>query len=584
MRIVLFDLGHTLEADGVLLPGAHHALQAVQSMMVDGGPVRLALLSDYRMPDGVDTVAEIMAEYIGLLEQLGIGEYFAPVEERVTLSTELRVFKPDPKLFRHAADKILPGISFQQVTFVTENGSHVAAASALGMVAFQVSVPGSSDDLPGLAEVAKRIAAAFGIPPPSLPEPSDSVRLARGRIPSDPNARSADSAYARAASWVRMGRDVLLIDGAELGEVSRAGPAAVPLEGKTPRRDHLHVVRQKGRLFQRLNPSVDVLHDSGRFLVVDISPDEVLATDSHGHSHFEVAPLLENEVLFSLADIDAAREAPKSTIQVTLDEFDTDRFRHDLEELVGLGTRHSVTDGYTRALELARDRLRNYATRLQSFAMPGGTSANLIADKPGTAGSDRDLILVTAHLDSVNLEDGPTGAAPGADDNGSGAAGVLAIGRALEPLELRHDVRFVLFGGEEQGLIGSREYLSRLSNSERHRIRAVLNMDMIGAQHGPRPGVLLESSPMALWLLRELTRAAATYTKLEVQISTNPFASDHVPFLNAGIPAVLTIEATDELSQDFIHSSRDTLDRVDDELASAILQMNTAWIIDTAKS
>lgn len=89
---------------------------------------------------------------------------------------------------------------------------------------------------------------------------------------------------------------------------------------------------------------------------------------------------------------------------------------------------------------------------------------------------------------------------------------------------------------------------------------------------------------MALWLLRELTRAAATYTKLEVQISTNPFASDHVPFLNAGIPAVLTIKATDELSQDFIHSSRDTLDRVDDELASAILQMNTAWIIDTAKS
>lgn len=98
-------------------------------------------------------------------------------------------------------------------------------------------------------------------------------------------------------------------------------------------------------------------------------------------------------------------------------------------------------------------------------------------------------------------------------------------------------MRFVLFGGEEQGLHGSREYLASLSPGERQRIRAVLNMDMIGAQHGAQPGVLLESSPMALWLLRELTRAAATYTDLEVQTSTHPFASDHVSFLNAGIPA-----------------------------------------------
>ncbi len=67
MRIVLFDLGHTLEVDGVLLPGTHHTLQAMQSMRVDGEPVRLALLSDYRMPDAIDGVVEIVAEYVRLL-------------------------------------------------------------------------------------------------------------------------------------------------------------------------------------------------------------------------------------------------------------------------------------------------------------------------------------------------------------------------------------------------------------------------------------------------------------------------------------------------------------------------------------
>lgn len=44
---------------------------------------------------------------------------------------------------------------------------------------------------------------------------------------------------------------------------------------------------------------------------------------------------------------------------------------------------------------------------------------------------------------------------------------------------------------------------------------------------------------------------------------------------------MLTIEATDDQSQDFVHSSRDTLDRVGDQLANVILRMNTAWIIDT---
>lgn len=575
MRIVLFDLGHTLEVDGVLLPGAHHTLQAMQSMRVDGELVHLALLSDYRMPDGIDGVVEIVAEYVRLLEQLGIYEYFTPVEERVTLSTELRVFKPDPRLFRLAADKILPGVPFEQIAFVTENRSHVTAARALGMVGVQVRMPGSSNHLPTLPEVPALLAEAFDIPPPDPFRFDGPVRLARGR------ATGADPGGGRSISWVQLGEDVLLIAaGTELDALSRTGPSVIPLEGKTPRREHLHVVRQKGRLFQRLHPSVDVLHDAGRFLVVDMPPNAVHLPDPHGHSHFEVTPLSENEVLFSVADMDAARADPNPTIQPALDEFDSDRFRTDLEELVGIGTRHSLTDGYNQALELARDRLKHYATRPQPFTMPGGTSTNLIADKPGTASSNRDVMLVTAHLDSVNLESGPTAPAPGADDNGSGAAGVLAIGRALRPLELRHDVRFVLFGGEEQDLHGSREYLASLSPGERQRIRAVLNMDMIGAQHGAQPGVLLESSPMALWLLRELTRAAATYTDLEVQTSTHPFASDHVSFLNAGIPAVLTIEATDEQSQDFIHSSRDTLDRVDDQLASAILRMNTAWIID----
>ncbi len=54
----------------------------------------------------------------------------------------------------------------------------------------------------------------------------------------------------------------------------------------------------------------------------------------------------------------------------------------------------------------------------------------MIADRPGSGAEPRDVVLVTAHLDSINLSS-PAEPAPGADDNGSGSAGLLALARAL---------------------------------------------------------------------------------------------------------------------------------------------------------
>ena len=55
-----------------------------------------------------------------------------------------------------------------------------------------------------------------------------------------------------------------------------------------------------------------------------------------------------------------------------------------------------------------------------------------------------------------------------------------------------------------------------------------------------------------------------------------PCDSDHVPFIDAGIPAVLTIEGADSANTD-IHSARDTLDKVDFTLVAEILRMNVAF-------
>ncbi|MBI4780973.1 MAG: hypothetical protein HY785_06575 [Oscillatoriophycideae cyanobacterium NC_groundwater_1537_Pr4_S-0.65um_50_18] len=145
MKIILFDLGKTLEDRGVLLPGASETLQAIQVMQDAGGEaVAMALVSDFNMPDRPEQIPAIRQQYYDILDSLGIRSFFEPVNERVTLSTEVGVLKPDEKIFRAVVEKIDGDLSFQSVIFITENLAHVEAARALGMTAVHFKGPGQT--------------------------------------------------------------------------------------------------------------------------------------------------------------------------------------------------------------------------------------------------------------------------------------------------------------------------------------------------------------------------------------------------------------------------------------------------------
>src|ERR1700722_12658774 len=78
---------------------------------------------------------------------------------------------------------------------------------------------------------------------------------------------------------------------------------------------------------------------------------------------------------------------------------------------------------------------------------------NVVAEIPGRDASG-EYVVVGGHLDSWHL-------GTGAEDNGTGAATVMAIAQAVKASGLapRRTMRFVLFGGEEQGLLGSVQYV-----------------------------------------------------------------------------------------------------------------------------
>ncbi|WP_189162312.1 M28 family peptidase, partial [Sphaerisporangium melleum] len=100
------------------------------------------------------------------------------------------------------------------------------------------------------------------------------------------------------------------------------------------------------------------------------------------------------------------------------------------------------------------------------------TADNVIAES--RFGDPREVVMVGAHLDSV-----PEG--PGINDNGSGSAAILETALQMSLYPVKHKVRFAFWAAEELGLLGSDQYVAKLTPAERDRIRLYLNFDMVGS-------------------------------------------------------------------------------------------------------
>lgn len=117
-----------------------------------------------------------------------------------------------------------------------------------------------------------------------------------------------------------------------------------------------------------------------------------------------------------------------------------------------------------------------YEVQLHHYELDGQTMTNLVAELPGTSGPEQ-IVIVGAHYDSVV-------GSPGANDNASGVAGLLALARALLGQHQPRSIRFVAFVNEEPPFfqteqMGSYVYAQRC-RAAGERIVAMMAMDGIG--------------------------------------------------------------------------------------------------------
>lgn len=210
-----------------------------------------------------------------------------------------------------------------------------------------------------------------------------------------------------------------------------------------------------------------------------------------------------------------------------------------------------------------------YSVTQQPFNVGSSATNNVIAVKRGTTTPDR-VFVIGAHYDSTSQS--PATLAPGAVDNGSGAAAVMIAARAFAAHSFPSTIHFVLFGGEEQGLVGSTNYVN-VARRDNVNVQSALIMDMI-AYSNRFYGVIIEGTRnAAISALMDRYEAALRRwsPRLSITKSYTSFGSDHVPFQRAGIPAFLAIEA-DDTNYPHYHRSTDTVQWANSDQSVDILK------------
>ena len=263
-----------------------------------------------------------------------------------------------------------------------------------------------------------------------------------------------------------------------------------------------------------------------------------------------------------------------------------DALRMSVARLVGFGTRHTLSDTAdpARGIGAARrwaagefDRAARSCggcltveTIGDTFTGPraptGVRVEDVIAIQRGTSDPDR-VIIIQGHIDSrVNDVMDASTDAPGANDDGSGTALVLEAARLLSREKFAATIVYAALSGEEQGLWGG-QLLARTAKARGWKVAAVLNNDIVGNTHGiggehvddvvrvfsegiqiagnpAQRGIGGEDDSPSRALAKAVVRVAASSPSVGLKVLAvrrpDRFqrGGDHIPFLEAGYPAV----------------------------------------------
>jgi carboxypeptidase Q len=198
-------------------------------------------------------------------------------------------------------------------------------------------------------------------------------------------------------------------------------------------------------------------------------------------------------------------------------------------------------------------------------------AANVVGEIVGREHPEQ-IVVVGAHLDSWDLSEGTT-------DNGTGTVGVLGAADAIlkSGLKPRRTIRFVLFTGEEQGLLGSFAYTKQHAAEMKNHLGDVV----LDIGQGPVKEFQLGGRTDLVELLQPFANALANFREIKVTDKVE-FGTDTGPFILAGLPGINLDQDSPEYKFTH-HSAADALEAVKPEILAqnaTIMAMTAYWIAD----
>lgn len=238
-----------------------------------------------------------------------------------------------------------------------------------------------------------------------------------------------------------------------------------------------------------------------------------------------------------------------------------------LEEVVSFGPRLTGTNSCEAAGKYIFQQFSQMGLETRyhnwSFWEPGFSprvlsGSNIIGTHQGYNRSSDQIIIFNAHYDTAKVS-------PGADDDASGVAAVLAAAHVLSQFQFEHTLRFITFSGEEQGLLGSGSY-ARGAYERNDSILVALNADMIGHTETPEGGSTLRvyGTKDASWILDLVEDINDEYgfnyvfNRGTIQPGGGG-GSDYYSFLQYGFDGIAFFEYE---WNTHMHTAQDTLDMV----------------------
>jgi len=291
-----------------------------------------------------------------------------------------------------------------------------------------------------------------------------------------------------------------------------------------------------------------------------------------------------------------------SEIQQIVYSVSKDRLKSWLLNLSSFHTRHTKSKYINDVAEWLRAEFKNmgydnndvfFHNYVENIDGKNYELKNVICNKKGI---NNQCILICAHFDSrvKDLADSES-RSPGANDNASGVCAILEIARLINKQNLDYTVQFAMFSGEEQGLLGSKNYIKFVKENNID-IYRLINLDMI-AYPKLNPGIIIierdnndklehnrvKENDTASIEFGNVMAEMSYYTDLKIN-RDSIWNSDYEPFEAEGVVVIGAYDGSaDENKNSHYHDVSDVPSLIDWNYLSSVTKMVLATVLKLAQ-